>query len=66
MDGAQDNAATGTWFDWMTPSALMAGEGGPEVLLAQFVAVVLVVPNAMFGIQYYGTSPIQYYGTSPI
>ena len=44
FDGSKDDAATGTWYDWMSPSMLVSGEGGPEVL-AQFQALL---PNAMY------------------
>ena len=36
-DKADDAAATGTWYDYMTPNALMSGDGSPEVLM-QFLA----------------------------
>ena len=50
FDGNQDDAATGTWYDWMAPSMLVSGEGGPEVL-AQFQALL---PNAMYAGTDYG------------
>ena len=39
FDGAQDDATMGTWFDYMSPNVLMAGDGGPEVV-AQWLATV--------------------------
>lgn len=44
FDGTKDNAATGGWYDWVSPSMLTSGDGGPETL-AQFQALV---PNAMY------------------
>ena len=41
FDGDNDDAATGTWFDWITPAMLMGGEGGPEVV-AQFTSAKFI------------------------
>jgi hypothetical protein len=49
-DKDPDNAATDSWFDWITPAALMSGDGGPEVL-AQFMQCF---PNAMYAGSDYG------------
>ena len=38
-DGPPDDAATGTWYDHVTPAGLMAGDGGPEVV-AQFCSLM--------------------------
>ena len=52
FDGDKDDAATGTWYDWMSPSLLMSGDGGPE-MLAQFQALF---PNAMYAGSDFGAS----------
>ena len=37
-DDQPEDAATGTWYDYVTPNALMSGDGSPEVLM-QFSAL---------------------------
>ena len=37
-DDKAEDPATGTWYDYMTPNALMSGDGSPQVLM-QFLAL---------------------------